>query len=425
MAAHSLFSASASPKWIRCAGALALEAGEPGSVSEHAAWGTRAHAIAEDALVKGIPAVEADNSIVEADGYQIEFDDEMAEIVNAYISQVPTPKEGDTLLDVHVEYRVDYADAIGAPAGMGFGTSDFVALIASANGEITLYVDDLKTGRKPVDPDGPQGKLYALGVVYDLRNAGIEPDFISLGIHQFKLSKEPLRHTMTLAELLAWAEEEPTPAVSRALEAIELHKSGESIEHLLSPSTDACRWCKAKHKCPAMRTEVTEVVFMAKPATAADFADIDAAEHPVTGTPDEWLKVCMDKTELVELWLTAVRSEFERRMLIDGTQFEGYKIVEGRQGPRKWTDPKAVEALLRDTMKLPKDVVYTAKLASPTQIEKVIKDGTIGPRQAGKVRALMTRSEGKPHVAPATDPRKAIEPVAVADSFDNLETTQP
>ena len=50
-------------------------------------------------------------------------------------------------------------------------------------------------------------------------------------------------------------------------------------------------------------------------------------------------------------------------------------------------------------------------------IEKLVKAEKIGPRQWPKAEALVVRAAGKPHVAPESDPRPALDvaPVSAAE----------
>lgn len=71
-------------------------------------------------------------------------------------------------------------------------------------------------------------------------------------------------------------------------------------------------------------------------------------------------------------------------------------------------------------MRLKEAEMYDFKLISPTTAEKLHKAGTIGPRQWPKVQALITQSEGKPHVAPESDSRPALVVTPVVDDFTDV-----
>jgi hypothetical protein len=105
--------------------------------------------------------------------------------------------------------------------------------------------------------------------------------------------------------------------------------------------------------------------------------------------------------------------------LFAGQKVPGYKLVEGRKGSRKWVDATDVEATMK-SMRLKEDVIYERSLISPTTAEKLHKSGAIGPRQWPKLQELITQTEGKPSVAPASDKRPALVLTAVEDEFNDL-----
>ena len=70
------------------------------------------------------------------------------------------------------------------------------------------------------------------------------------------------------------------------------------------------------------------------------------------------------------------------------------------------------------SMRMKLEEMYDFSLISPTTADKLHKAGTIGPRQWPKLQSLITQSEGKPSVAPASDKRPALCITATADDFD-------
>lgn len=172
------------------------------------------------------------------------------------------------------------------------------------------------------------------------------------------------------------------------------------------PSTKGCRWCRAKATCTAIQAQVTEA-----------FESVDKAE--VGSASDDTLAAAMAKTELIEGWIKAVRGEVERR-LVSGIPVPGYKLVQGKAGHRKWSSQDEAEATLK-SMRVPHDRMYDYSLVSPTTVEKLFKEGVVGPRQWPKLQPLITQSKGSPSVAPASDKRPAIEVTsASASDFDDV-----
>lgn len=180
----------------------------------------------------------------------------------------------------------------------------------------------------------------------------------------------------------------------------------------LNPAEKTCRWCSAKATCPALAKKVQEDV-------GAEFEAMQDDAIPLIeslGIPtDDTLTAKMNAVGLIEDWCKAVRAEVERR-LFAGVPVEGYKLVEGRRGSRKWTNEQEVEATLK-SMRLKLEEMYDFSLISPTTADKLHKAGTIGPRQWPRLQDLITQSEGKPSVAPASDKRPALVIAAAADEF--------
>jgi hypothetical protein len=69
------------------------------------------------------------------------------------------------------------------------------------------------------------------------------------------------------------------------------------------------------------------------------------------------------------------------------------------------------------SFRLRQDEMYDYSLISPTKAEKLLKDT---PKRWEKAEALISRADGKPSVAPATDKRPALAVQSVADDFRDL-----
>ena len=117
---------------------------------------------------------------------------------------------------------------------------------------------------------------------------------------------------------------------------------------------------------------------------------------------------------MIRQWCDAVEDSTRKNLAI-GTEVPGWKLVAGRQGARKWRDPKEAEEILRRALRV--DSVYDRKVISPTSAEKLMKEGLLGPRYWTRLNALISRADGKPAIVPADDPREAIVPQIESD-FD-------
>ena len=392
---HAKLSPSGAHRWMACPGSVTLEADFPDTSSAYAREGTAAHELA--AMVLEDPSSTANHYV----GKKIAFDDhgeevvwpitkEMADYVDDYVSFVRERAVGKIL---HVECKLSIGHITGEDGATG--TSDVVIIDREQE---AIEVIDLKYGMGVrVDAENnEQMQFYALGALYEYE---LISDFswVTMVIHQPRLNhvsewnipvdqlrrfEDEARHA---ADKVRW--EEPT----------------------FNPSEKQCRFCKAKATCPALRAEVTDIV--GGVATLDDFTP----ETVDSQTGDNYLPVAMSKVGLVEDWCKAVRAEVERRLLA-GQTVDGYKLVEGRKGNRTWSDEDAVTALFK-SFRLRQEEMYDLKLISATKAEKLLKEN---PKRWAKTEQLITRSDGKPSVAPATDKRPAMDVKPVLDDFQGL-----
>ena len=412
--AHARLSPSGAHRWMACPASVVLEADFPDTSSVFAREGSAAHELA---------AIVLDNEDPSAQKYvgkMVEFEDnsetvqwlvtqDMADHVDDYVKLVRDLAQGKTLL---VERKVPISHLTGETGATG--TSD-VVIVDTTSGNLTVV--DLKYGMGVrVDAlENPQLQMYALGA---LEEYGILGDFdsVSMFIHMPRLNFVSEYH-VTVADLLKFGAE-----VGAAAEQVRLAQSldfsngtSDQIMGFFTAGEKQCRFCKAKATCPALRNEVTEIVSGA--ATAADFADL--APETVDGhTGDNYLPMAMAKVGLIEDWCKAIRAETERRLLA-GKKVDGFKLVEGKRGNRKWGSEAEVEDLFK-TFRMRQDEMYDLSLISPTKAEKMFKQN---PKRWAKVTELITQSEGKPSVAPATDKRPEMVVKSIAEEFGDLLKT--
>jgi hypothetical protein len=380
---------------MACPGSVTLEADFPDTSSAYAREGTAAHELA--AMVLEDPSSTANHYV----GKKIAFDDhgeevvwpitkEMADYVDDYVSFVRERAVGKIL---HVECKLSIGHITGEDGATG--TSDVVIIDREQE---AIEVIDLKYGMGVrVDAENnEQMQFYALGALYEYE---LISDFswVTMVIHQPRLNHVS-EWNIPVDQLRRFEDE-----ARRAADKVRWE------EPTFNPSEKQCRFCKAKATCSALRAEVTDIVFGA--ATIDEFVPQTVDSQ----SGDNYLPVAMSKVGLVEDWCKAVRAEVERRLLA-GQTVDGYKLVEGRKGNRAWSDESAVEQLFK-SFRLRQEEMYDFKLISATKAEKLLKEN---PKRWAKAEQLITRSDGKPSVAPATDKRPAMDVKPVLDDFQGL-----
>lgn len=415
-----------------CPGKPVMEAGKPDNSNAYSREGTAAHQVLEWCLLETKQAAAFAGRVIEVEGDKIAVDDDMVEHVQWAIDQVYDYAAGSAVM---AETRVNYADSIGVNQADGWGTAD---VIIPRDDE--LIVMDLKYGRgvEVIAERNPQMMLYGLGALGQCD--GIMGDFkrVRLVVLQPRVSRSPSEWDCSVEELRQWAAGDAWNAVERRQLAVEFKHAmpGEPemwAAEYLRPNEKSCKFCKAKATCPALRDTVAQAVFTETPAALEDF-EVVTPSLPTPTASAHWLAACLSKVDLIEDWCKAIRAETERRLLA-GEDVPGYKVVQGKRGNRAWSDPKAAEELLK-SMRLKQEQLYDFTVKSPTQIAKLgpkltregkiapVKPGdpppVIGPRQWPKVAAMITQSDGRPHVAPVSDPRPALDVRPASEDFENL-----
>lgn len=382
--AHSKVGPSAAKRWMNCPGSVMFTKDMPDTASEYAAEGTAAHTLSEWAREQEVDCEFFLGQVIEADGFEFEVDEEMAEATQQFVDYcngLAPPS------NAYFEIRVKYDAWVPG----GFGTADDVRV--SADGK-TLYVTDLKYG-KGVDVevvDNEQLLLYAAGFLQEY--GWLYPDLrvVRLSICQPRL-KNPEHWSCTVGEILAWMNDVAMPAGARVFEDDAPFKAGEW-----------CRFCPASGFCTVRAEQV--------------FADVSPDFDDETETKQlsaDKLGYYLDRVGEIEKWCKAIKEEAVRRLeaneLVVGIDGH-YKLVAGR-GSRSWLDEeKADKALARAGLKV--DERAPRSLLTVAQAEKKI----------GKKHEIFTKlvkkSEGKPTLAPGSDPRPAVA-AGSTDEFEALE----
>jgi hypothetical protein len=162
----------------------------------------------------------------------------------------------------------------------------------------------------------------------------------------------------------------------------------------------ACRFCEAKGICPARGNQALAVL----PEDTT--MQLGGLPTPEGLTEDQMRRIVEAKGQLIE-WLDSVEAHVFAR-LTDGKGFSGFKLVEGRSN-RQWADEAEAAKKLRSF--LPKGVLWSApKFLTPAQAEKALKKPlkAVTPRLEKALARLIVKPEGKPVLAPESDPRPAL-----------------
>lgn len=379
MGAHALLSPSAAHRWLNCTAAPRLEANVEDAGSSFAEEGTLAHAYCAKKLKAflGLPVEGEDREIAEYydryhTGEMDEYTDTYAAIVLEKYNAARAKTPDAQLL---IETRLDFGQYIPE----AFGTADAIII---ADG--TMEVIDFKYGKgvKVSAVENPQMMIYGLGA-YDKFCFDYNISRVRMTIVQPRIDNLS-EYEITAADLELWANDVLTP------KAKEAHK-GDGPQ---KPGT-WCQFCKVKNSCRALAELCTGSV-----------------QDPKLLTPAELAENVLPILPVIKTWLSGVE-DYALQQALSGVQLPGWKIVEGRS-VRKIVDQEAAAEALNAAGYVHDQIFKPVELRTITDLEKLI-----GKKQfAALVGAYIDKPAGKPTLAPESDKRKAIDPVA--DDFKDV-----
>lgn len=238
---------------------------------------------------------------------------------------------------------------------------------------------------------------------------------IRLVISQPPTGKTPSEYDMPANDLDIFEKH----AAERAFHTMNVWKKEkpEAYEHHLRPGEVQCAYCKAKADCPALARMVGETTFGVVGLLDGTETNVeDPNELPHTRIPIEpnLLAAYYLRIPLIQKWCEAVAaSVFAKMKSGEIGAAQGLKFVAGKKGNRAWDNAEVVEALFKE-MRIPKDDMYTYKLVTPAQAEKVMAES---PRRWKKLEPHIQQADGAPSVVHISDKRPAISLAPTAEGF--------
>lgn len=376
MAAHALLSASSSHRWLNCPPSVMLEKDFPNRTSSFAEEGTLAHELGEITLRFTLDQIKEKKYKSELSKIWKNklFSNDMPEYVQLYIdtcmekvseARVTTP---DVI--AIVEQKLDFSEWVPD----GFGTGDFVVI---ADG--TMEICDLKYGKGVAISavDNPQMRLYALGAIsqfeflYDIQRVKmtiIQPRLDSISTDE-----------MSVEELIGWAEEELRPKAQLAIKGKGEFCAGEH-----------CKFCKAKAVCKARADKNMEL------------AKYDFEEPKVLDNND--MGFILSRVDELVAWATDVK-EFALEAALNGEEYDGFKVVEGRSNRIITSKQEAIDMLHTEGLK-DEQIFKPKELLSLTNLEKLV-----GKKKFNAILGhVIDKPPGKPTLVKDTDKRQVYNP---------------
>ena len=261
-----------------------------------------------------------------------------------------------------------------------FGTSDLIAKDKQGR----LHILDWKFGDGvPVPAEENLGMLfYAAGALFDEKDEELM-DFIDElpdgNIPVFVHIVQPRAGSKNPRDTWETDVDTVNQFVDTAADSMRLARSDD-------PPTKAgswCRWCGAKHTCPAQTNMV-----------------VDALSKPPASMSALELGEALKTAKLVRAWADDVFKLAQKEME-GGAGVPGFKLV-SKQPRRVWADQEAAEEAMRKA-RVPVKKIFPAKMISPTELEKQF------PKVYSKIADICVsmHSSGLT-VVPDSDKRQAV-----------------
>ena len=360
---HAVLSASSSHRWLNCSPSARLEQEFEDRETEAAAEGTAAHALCEHKLRRALK-MQSRKPISKYDCE--EMDTHTDNYVQFVLETIAQAKEHCADPIINIEQRLDFSCYVPH----GFGTGDCIIIA-----DKTLHIIDFKYGQGVLveAEQNPQMMLYALGAlrIYDTL---YDIEDVAMTIYQPR-RENISTWTITVSNLLSWAENELVPKAKLAFDG--------KGEYMPGPW---CTFCKAAVKCRARAEEKLAL------------AQYEFAQPPLL--TDAEIEEILGKLDDLTRWADEIKSYAQDAALNHGKQWHGYKVVEGRS-VRKYSDE---EAVIEAAHAAGYHDIFRKTLLPITEMEKLM-----GKQEFAEVLSgLIIKPAGKPTLVPITDKRPAM-----------------
>ena len=360
---HAVLSASSSHRWLNCNPSARLEQEFEDRETEAAAEGTAAHALCEHKLRRALK-MQSRKPISKYDCE--EMDTHTDNYVQFVLETIAQAKEHCADPIINIEQRLDFSCYVPH----GFGTGDCIIIA-----DKTLHIIDFKYGQGVLveAEQNPQMMLYALGAlrIYDTL---YDIEDVAMTIYQPR-RENISTWTITVSNLLSWAENELVPKAKLAFDG--------KGEYMPGPW---CTFCKAAVKCRARAEEKLAL------------AQYEFAQPPLL--TDAEIEEILGKLDDLTRWADEIKSYAQDAALNHGKQWHGYKVVEGRS-VRKYSDE---EAVIEAANAAGYHDIFRKTLLPITEMEKLM-----GKQEFAEVLSgLIIKPAGKPTLVPITDKRPAM-----------------
>jgi hypothetical protein len=276
--------------------------------------------------------------IIETGDFKIKVTAEMAEHIQLYLDTIREDMARDCVpqeyLQVEKKFTLENVDK------KLYGTND--ASYINPFGMLRVYDFKYGQGQYVEVEDNTQLLIYDLGAWVE----NGQPDSTEIIIVQPRYISEDVpkvRRKEYTGDDLALFSQTLITAIKRVNKKDKTTKTGEW-----------CKFCPAMAICPAKQTQITDVV---PSVTLPDPADMSI----------EQLMQVMFISDVISEWSASVHAHAES-LAKSGVDIPGYKLVPKRAN-RRWIDEMAVETAFESEYG---DELYTKKLKSPAQLEKVV-----------------------------------------------------